>query len=252
MTDDNHTWYEAFYGNDYLEALGPSLTNTAKEAEFIALTLGLKAGDQILDLCCGQGRHAVILASLGIKVTGQDQSNEYLNDARAAAAERSIDLPLVKSDMRKIPFACKFDAVINMFTSFGYFETEEEDRQVLTAIHKALKSGGQLLMDLLNRDWVIANNRPADRRVNGDGTIVLERRKLNLETNRNEVTFTFIDSEGNKRESFGHRIRLYTLDEITLMMSDTGFELQRVYGGFDSQPYSASARRMIVAARKSE
>ena len=61
-----------------------------------------------------------------------------------------------------------------------------------------------------------------------------------------------IDSEGNQRESFGHRIGLYKLDEIAQMMSDTGFELQGVYGGFDSQPYSPSTRRMIVAARKSE
>ena len=71
MTDDNHTWYEAFYGNDYLEALGPSLTNTAKEAEFIALTLGLKAGDQILDLCCGQGRHAGVVPALDVSLLNQ-------------------------------------------------------------------------------------------------------------------------------------------------------------------------------------
>jgi SAM-dependent methyltransferase len=250
MTSKNSPWYEEFYGRDYLQALVPSLTNSEKEAEFAATTLGMKPGDQVLDLCCGQGRHSVLLAGRGIAVTGQDQSAEYLADARTAAESANVDLPLVQSDMRDIPFKNKFDFVINMFTSFGYFETDDDDRKVVAEISKALKPNGRVLIDLINRDWVIANNEPSERRVNVDGTVVLEERTLNLQTNRNEVRFTFIDPDGTRRKSFGHRIRLYTLDEITEMMRGVGLEELEVFGGFDSEPHTTSTRRMIVVARK--
>ncbi|MEE8046980.1 MAG: class I SAM-dependent methyltransferase [Dehalococcoidia bacterium] len=251
MTDKNRPWYEDFYGRDYVQALVPSLTNSEKEADFAASALGMKAGDQVLDLCCGQGRHAVLLAAKGIAITGQDLSAEYLADARIASEKMNVDLPLVRSDMRVIPFENQFDHVINMFTSFGYFESDEDDTKVLREIARSLKSGGMLLIDLINRDWVIANNEPSDRRINQDGTVVLEHRNLNLRTNRNEVSFTFIDPDGFRRESFGHRIRLYTLDEITRMMHDAGLEFIRAYGGFDFEPFSPSTRRLIVVARKS-
>jgi SAM-dependent methyltransferase len=250
MTDKTTPWYEDFYGRDYVQALVPSLTNSVKEAEFAVKTLGMKPGDQVLDLCCGQGRHAVLLAAKGIAITGQDQSAEYLSDARKAAKNTGVDLPLVQSDMRDIPFEGEFDYVINMFTSFGYFDSDEDDLKVLNEIAESLKPGGQLLIDLINRDWVIENNEEFDRRVNDDGTVILEQRNLNLRTNRNEVSFTIIDPDGTQRESFGHRIHLYTLDEVTQMMSQSGIEFQRAYGGFDSEPYSPSSRRMIVVARK--
>ena len=137
-----------------------------------------------------------------------------------------------------------------MFTSFGYFSSEADNRQVLAEISKALKPDGHVLIDLINREWVIANNRPTERRENTDGTVVLEERKLNLETSRNHVTFTFIDRNGNRRESVGHQIRLYTLTEIIHMMTDAGLIYESVYGGFDSEPYAPSTRRMIVVARK--
>ena len=250
MTDRDTPWYTQFYGRDYLDALRPGLTNTDQEVAFVVRTLALKPGDRVLDLACGQARHAVPLARQGIDVTGQDQSADYLRDARDAAEQAGIDLPLVNSDMRTIPFEGQFDAVISMFTSFGYFESEVDNLQVLTEISKALKPGGRVLIDLINREWVIANNRPTERRENTDGTVVLEERKLNLETSQNHVTFTFVDAHGKRRESVGHRIRLYTLTEVIQMMGDAGLTYERACGGFDSEPYTASTRRMIVVARK--
>ena len=85
MTDNDTPWYTKFYGRDYLQALGPGLTNTAQEAEFVVSALALRPGDRVRDLACRQGRHAVLLAKRGIDVTGQDQSAEYLQDARASA-----------------------------------------------------------------------------------------------------------------------------------------------------------------------
>ena len=250
MTDNATPWYTQFYGRDYLDALGPGLINTDQEAAFVVRTLALKPGDRVLDLACGQARHALLLARQGFDVTGQDQSADYLRDAQDAMDREGISLPLVQSDMRTIPFEGEFDAVISMFTSFGYFESDTDNRKVLSEIYKALKPGGQVLIDLINREWVVANNESTERRENSDGTVVLEHRELNLETSRNQVTFTFVDGHGEHRESIGHRIRLYTLTEVVQMMADAGLSYERVYGGFDSEPYTASTRRMIVVARK--
>ncbi|MBN4074229.1 class I SAM-dependent methyltransferase [bacterium AH-315-D21] len=252
MTGNDKPWYTQFYGRDYLDALGPGLTNTAKEAEFVVNALSLKPEDSVLDLACGQGRHAVLLAKQGFAVTGQDQSAEYLRDARAAAVRSGIDLPLVNSDMRSIPFDGHFDAVISMFTSFGYFASESDNRMVLAEISKSLKPDGRVLIDLVNREWVVANNQSLERRTNPDGTVVVEQRELNLETSRNHVTFAFVDKDGKRRESVGHRIRLYTLTEIIQMMAEAGLTYERAYGGFDSEPYTPLTRRMIVIARKAD
>ncbi len=250
MIDSETPWYTQFYGRDYLDALGPGLTDTDQETQFVITALALKPGDQVLDLACGQARHAVLLARRGIDMTGQDQSAEYLDDARAAAIREGVELALVNSDMRTIPFERRFDAVISMFTSFGYFDSQRDDQQVLAEISKTLKTNGHVLIDLINREWVIANNQPSERRENADGTVVLEERELNLHTSRNQVTFTFVDKHGKKRESIGHRIRLYTLTEIIQMLGEAGLSFKQVYGGFDSEPYTPSTRRMIVIARK--
>ena len=226
MTDSETPWYTQFYGRDYLDALGPGLTDTDQETQFVITALALKPGDQVLDLACGQARHTVLLA------------------------RRGIDMALVNSDMRTIPFERRFDAVISMFTSFGYFDSQRDDQQVLAEVSKALKTNGHVLIDLINREWVIANNQPSERRENADGTVVLEERELNLHTSRNQVTFTFVDKHGKKRESIGHRIRLYTLTEIIQMLGEAGLSFKQVYGGFDSEPYTPSTRRMIVIARK--
>ena len=252
MTDSEIPWYTQFYGRDYLDALGPGLTNTEQETRFVVAALALKPGDQVLDLACGQARHAVLLAKHGIDMTGQDQSAEYLDDARAAAKREGVDLTLVHSDMRTIPFERRFDAVISMFTSFGYFDSQSDDQQVLDEVSKALKPNGHVLIDLINREWVIANNQPSERRENADGTVVLEERVLNLHTSRNEVTFTFVDKQGHKRESMGHRIRLYTLTEVIQMLGEAELNFEHVYGGFDSETYTPSTRRMIVIARKDD
>ena len=145
-----------FFGDDYRAAYRSTLTDERSDAEtaFAAWTLGLSAGQEILDLCCGHGRHALRLAEAGMKVTGLDLSEKYLAEARNAAEERGIPLELVRGDMRHIPFVRRFDAVINMFSAFGYLESEADDQQVLEAVHDALKPGGSALIDMLNREWV--------------------------------------------------------------------------------------------------
>ena len=166
-------WYRSFFGQDYLDVYGHLLTEKSSEAEagFVIRALDLKPGDSVLDLCCGTGRHAVPLAKASLKVTGLDMSEEYLAIARFAAENAGVDIRFVQGDMRDIPFRGEFDAVVNMFTAFGYFDSEADDQRVIDGASAALKPGGRLLLDLLNRDWVAANYVRSESRQGGDGTV---------------------------------------------------------------------------------
>jgi SAM-dependent methyltransferase len=253
MTDAALPWYEAFFKGDYLDVYGHEFTveRAAREVGFVERALTLRPGDAVLDLCCGQGRHAVLLAKRGYRVTGQDLNHEYLDIAAESARVAGFGMETVRSDMRVIPFAERFDAIINMFTAFGYLESEEEDLRVLQAIARALKPGGRLLMDLLNREWVVANYAEKDWHAGEDGTLYLERRRLDLATSRNHVTFTAVSPQGGRREVGGHHVRLYTLTEVVELLTASGLRLIEVYGGFEDEPYSIATRRMIVVAEKS-
>jgi SAM-dependent methyltransferase len=249
---DSQPWYEAFFNQDYLKTYEYQLKaeRAEKEVAFVESALALKAGDEVLDLCCGQGRHSLLLARHGLSVTAQDLSAEYLALAQSAAEAENLPLDTVHSDMRVIPSRGRFDAVINMFSSFGYLESEAEDAKVLAAVANALKPGGQLLMDLINREWVMANYVPNDWHIGDDGTHYLEHREVDLIASRNHVTFTAIAPDGSRREIVGHHFRLYTLTEIVRMLDAAGLTYVQAYGNFDGEPYGITTRRMIVIARK--
>ncbi len=252
MMDSQQPWYESFFGRDYLDVydLQFSQQRTLSEVAFAEQTLDLHPGQSLLDLGAGPGRHAVVLAQRGYEVHAQDLSREYLTMAEKAAADAKVELTTVHSDMRDIPFTDRFDAVINMFSAFGYLESEDEDARVLEAVAAALKPGGRLLMDMINREWVVLNYIQKDWHKGQDGTTYLEYRELDLTTSRNHVTFTALTPEGSAREIGGHHIRLYTLTEMIALLRAAGLSFEQVLGSFDSEPYSLTSRRMIVLARK--
>jgi SAM-dependent methyltransferase len=247
-------WYESFFGQDYLDVYGYQFTaeRAEQEVEFVIRVLGLKPGDLVLDLCSGQGRHAVPLAARGLHVTALDMSFQYLELASAAAEKAGVQFETVHADMRDIPFEDHFDAVVNMFSSFGYLESEAEDAKVLDAVARALKPGGRVLLDLLNRDWVVANYEMEDSHTGADGTVYLEHRYLDLETSRNHVSFTVVTPDGRRRDVGGHHIRLYTLREMRGALDAAGLVYEGVYGGFAGEAYGIDTRRMIIVARKPE
>ncbi len=245
-------WYQTFFNGDYLRIYSHVLTpeRAQQEAAFVEEALALQPGQRVLDLCCGTGRHALLLARRGLQVTALDLSAEYIEVLAHESRAQGLGIETVVGDMRHIPYREAFDAVINMFTAFGYLETERDDMEVLHAVAAALKPGGLLLMDLLNREWVIANNEEHDWHQDAGGSIYLERRRLDLRTSRNHVDFLVISPDGSRRHVDGHHIRLYTLTEIDHMLSTAGMAFEACYGGFSGEAYSPSSRRMIVIARR--
>ncbi len=252
MAESKQPWYESFFGRDYLDVYDFQFSEqrTQSEVTFVEQVLGLRAGQSLLDLGSGPGRHAVALAQRGYEVHALDLSRDYLALAEEAATSAKVTISTVHSDMRNIPFTARFDAVINMFSAFGYLESEDEDARVLEAVASALKPGGRLLLDMINREWVILNYVQKDWHRGQDGTTYLEQREFDLPTSRNHVTFTAMGQDGTTREVGGHHIRLYTLTEIIALLGRAGLSFDQVLGGFGSEPYSLTSRRMIVLASK--
>ena len=253
MGTEQNAWYVNFFGEDYLNIYRHTLTEerTEKEVAFAERKLALDPGARVLDLCCGPGRHSVLLAKRGYKVTGLDLSRSYLDLARRAAIDSKIEFDTVPADMREIPFNDYFTAVINMYSSFGYLESEAEDLKVLESISRSLKRGGRLLLDMLNREWAVANYIQNDWHAEADGTLYVEHRALDLASSRMRVRFIIVDPNGGRHDSIGHDIRLYTLTEMTRLLEQVGFGGVEVFGGFDGERYAIETRRMILCARKS-
>ena len=246
-------WWRTLFNSLYLETDGDIVENdrnTEQEVDLLIRSAGLERNDRLLDLCCGQGRHAVNLAKRGLKVTGLDLNSEYIELTRRAAEAAKVQVETVAADMREIPYENSFDAIVNMYSSFGYLESEAEDLKVLESAAKALKHGGRLLLDMLNREWAVANYIQNDWHSGADGTLYVERRDLDLASSRMHVHFIVIDPDGSRHESIGHIIRLYTLTEMTRLLARVGLTVNAVFGGFDGEPYSIGTRRMIIVAQK--
>ncbi len=244
-------WYRTFFGEDYLriyDFLTPE--RTEREVEGIVKLLGLPSGQAILDLCCGHGRHTVSLAKRGYQMTGQDLSTVFLQHAQATSEAQVVPVQWVQSDMRNIPFEGEFDAVINIFTAFGYLESEEEDQQVLHQIHKALKPGGLFLLETMQREALMRGFAPSGIARHADGLFVLEERDFDLLTSRCNVRVTMLHPDGQRRE-YRHSARIYTLTELARMLTLAGLHVQAYYGGLNGSTLGLNSHRLVVVSAKS-
>jgi ubiquinone/menaquinone biosynthesis C-methylase UbiE len=245
-------WYKTFFGEDYLQIytfLTPE--RTEREVDGIVTLLNLPTGSSILDLCCGHGRHALALARRGYRLTGLDLSAVFLQRAQADAEHQGIQVRWVEGDMRKIPFENAFEAIINIFTAFGYLESEEEDQQVLQQVQRALKPGGLFLLETMHREWLVRNFAPGEIHRHPDGLMVLEERTFDLLAGRCDVQVTML-SPGGQRRQYTHSVRMYTLRELARMLAAAGLQIQASYGGLDGSRLSLNSPRLVVIGAKDE
>lgn len=238
---------DGVFDEDYLHFYGGLLTDERSDAdtELIWRLLDVEPGMAVLDLACGHGRIANRLAERGCRVTGLDATPLFLDRARRDAAARGLDVEYVHGDMRKLPWYDRFDRVISWFTSYGYFD-DEGNREVLRQAAGALKPGGQLLLDLNNRDWIIRNFLPDRVTAQGDDMMV-DRTVLDPLTGTAQTERIIIRDGRIRRTSFV--VRLFTFTELRDWLLDAGFSEVRAYGE-EATPLSTGSRRMTVIARR--
>jgi SAM-dependent methyltransferase len=244
-------WFESLFETVYLRAWGEALTDerTQREVDGVLECLRPLAGARILDLCCGQGRHSVALAQRAFDVTGYDLSARLLGVARHAAEEARLQVAWVRGDMRELPFREEFDAVVNLFTAFGYFDTQQEDQLVLEGAARALRPGGAFLIDFIHRDGILRAWQPASVFELSDGALVAERRRFDLRSSRLWTEATLIEPDG-KRETYGYGTRMYTATELSRMLEHAGLAVVAAWGGLDCSDLSLESRRVVLLGRK--
>ncbi|HUV04836.1 MAG TPA: class I SAM-dependent methyltransferase [Armatimonadota bacterium] len=244
-------WYEEkFASEDPLRFDLYAESEASRQAvDFIIEKLEIQPGARILDLCCGQGRHLIELVRRGYDGVGLDLSPYMLEKCRQAAAAENIEPCLVRADMRDINFTADFDAVINMWSSFGYLESEEEDQKVLDGVSRALKPGGRFLVDLINRDSLVRNYTERRWQENSRGDIILTDSQFDSVAGRDNAREITIRADGRRSES-DHSMRIYTYRELEQMLDKAGLEIQSAWGGFDSSPFTLTSRRMLVVTAK--
>jgi SAM-dependent methyltransferase len=242
-------WWKSTFDQLYIDTFSKEDKEVAAtEVEQIEKILRIQKGDEILDLCCGYGRHSILLAKKGYKVTGLDFSQPFLEKAQKDTEAARVKVHWIRKDMRDIPLEDTFDAVINIFTSFGYFETDEENFKVLKEVSKCLKLGGKFLIDTINREYIIKNFQSKNwNRIERNG-FVLDERQLDLPKSRILTKNIFIDK--SNREEWHLSLRLYTLTEMIEMLKQANLEVKSVFGDLTQSDYTINSKRMIVLAEK--
>ena len=243
--DTTLDWFqdEEFWREMYPVFFSPQrFAMAAEQVECVISLTGVEHG-AVLDLCCGPGRHAAKFAERGFQVTGVDRS-EYLLDR---ARETGAAVEWVSADMREFVRPGAFDLACSMFTSFGYFEDEEDDRLVLANLFENLRPGGALLIDVIGKE-TLARRWSATPWLVEAGVRVLNRPIIHDGWGR--VSIEWIVLRGETARTFMVHHNLYSGREMKDMLRDAGFTGIRLYGNLHGAPYDLEASRLTVVAKK--
>jgi len=240
-------WFEDWFNTPYYHILYKN--RNYEEAEFfmrnLVAYLQITPAHKVLDLACGKGRHAIFLNKLGLDVTGADLSPNSIAEAGKSENKR---LHFLVHDMREAIPGAHFDFIVNLFTSFGYFDTQEDNQQVLNAIHQMLVPGGKLVIDFFNVEKVVRNMVPAEHKnIEGidfhiekhwDGTHIYK--KISFEDNGESFSFT-------------ERVQGLRLSDFQRLLLKSDFEITDTFGDLHLHPFDIheSDRLIIIATKRS-
>jgi SAM-dependent methyltransferase len=245
-------WWETFFHGPWGEwqARGYNQQNTPADVDFIVKALGLKGGEEVLDVACGTGRHAIELAKLGIEVTGIDFNGTILEVAERKAEEQLVEVLFLKNDMRCLRFTEEFDAAYSWWTSFGYFEDESHDYVVLRRVAESLRPGGRFLLDLHVAETVLPVFKPEHvTPLDDSGACELrERARIDFETGRVEAVWTFV--ENGRSRAVHSSLRLYSYRELCNLLREAGFDRIEGFDTKSGQPFGLGAKRLALVATK--
>ncbi|HLU50428.1 MAG TPA: class I SAM-dependent methyltransferase, partial [Planctomycetota bacterium] len=274
-------WFRRHFTPDYsLLYSRRDREEARREVAFIVDALELSREDRVLDLCCGNGRHLEALREHGIVGVGVDLSPWLLEDARrrleaarrreAAEGRRALPPnPLVRADMRALPFrgavdaiegatggavdremkADGFDAVLSLFTSFGYFDEHEEHARATSELARVLRPGGSFLVDLFHPETTVRELVPRTERRHGTLHIVEERHHDALRRRIEKSIHIEDRATGETREYF-ESVYVFSLEEITDLLASVGLVVRSTWGDFHGRPFGGSSPRMILSGRR--
>ena len=241
-------WYKNSFGKDYLKIYAHRDENEAREqVDFLEDVLTPEAGESILDLGCGTGRHSIELAKRGYRVVGLDLSAYFLSIARRSSLKDGVHVHFLRGDMRYLPFCDRFDVICNFFTSFGYFMRDADNLKVLKTIYDALKPRGRFLIDYINKTETIRRLTAKDQKEYDDVKIVQER---SFDPINQRINKKIVITHNEHRKVYYESIRAYSPLEIEDMIQSVGLSLTEKFGTYTRCNYRDDSPRLIIIGRK--
>lgn len=254
MTGTNPEDKQWFEKESFWQNFGPVMFDTQRwaeapdVAESVIKIAGLTKGCSVLDAGCGPGRITVELAARELDVTGVDLIQSELDAAKESAEAEGVKVELIKADLRTFTSEKKFDCAINLYTSFGYCKTIEEDLQILKRINESLKDNGFFILECTSRETAIMYFTEGEW-FERSGLTVLTQFSVEGAWEGLRSKWTIINKQGQRIE---HEFvqRLYSAVELKRMLLAVGFKTCEIYGDFNFAPYNEHARTMVIVAKK--
>lgn len=241
-------WFEMFFDGLFGQVLGGERyeSQAAGEARTVKRLMGLRKGRRVLDCPCGLGRLTFQLAKMGLNTTGVDLTASFVRRARRRAKREGADIRFIRGDMRELPFDSEFDAVVNWFSSFGYFD-DAGNLAAAKAAFAALKPGGKFLIDVMNKSWVLSHFwQHSDGVV--EGVRIVQRNRWRPKTGRLSTTWTL--SNDRKVEDYRVLMRIYNGAEMRALLWSVGFREVQLFGHSPLGRFTRHSRRMIAIATR--
>lgn len=237
-------YFDDTYRRLFLETVDSA--RTRQQVQCLLVLCPLLPGSTILDVGCGVGRHSLVFAALGFRVTGVDFNSRYIAVCQGRAVALGVDAKFVTADSRTMRLSVSADLTVSLWSSFGYYG-EEGDLQTLQSMAAHTRRGGRVVVDVENRDYITKHFVPEEWHEEGE-EMIAERRRFDV-ANGTVVTRRVV-LIGSMRHEYRRVLRMYTETELRVLLERAGLRPERWYGDYDGSRFGLDSRRMIVIAER--
>lgn len=224
----------------------------ALQVDGVERFLNLEHRSRVLDLGCGAGRRTLELARRGHRVLGVDADEKALAHARAAARSERLNVHFMKMDPSELSYRAEFDAIVCLDGAFGKADGDRADLRALECARKGLKPGAKMLIDVINKEWLMRHFEPHswEHGEEGKGAVVLDQVTFDFEKGRLSDKRTIVAGDGKRVPAYVS-LRVYTLTELIAQVDRAGLVYRQCWGGFDGSAYGMDSPRLIVLVERS-
>ncbi|MBN2571548.1 MAG: class I SAM-dependent methyltransferase [Ignavibacteriales bacterium] len=243
----NEWFIDWFNSDEYLKVYQHRDDKDAKDlVDLILRNISIPNNSKILDSSCGAGRHSILLAKKGYSVTAFDLSKKLLKVARQKAKEQNVKINFLNADIRNIYFKTKFELILNLFTSFGYFDNDDENFAFIKKSYELLNPNGYLILDYFNTEYLKKNIKQETHKKVQDIEII-ELREIIADRIFKRIK---IYRQDRLFKEFYESVKLYSYDILKQVFKSVGYREYLKFGDYSCNPYNSNSERLIILFQK--